>query len=96
MYGQATYTYMKGPFIYTIEGPIHDLSDSGCVIRGTMPEIVGKHMKVRLSPDDEQEPLCIKDAVVSWVHGDYFGVTFPKLKPKQYSQLREIVRKKAA
>ena len=28
MYGHATYTYKKGPFIYTIEGLILDLSET--------------------------------------------------------------------
>jgi hypothetical protein len=95
MYGHVTYTYKEGVYIYTIEGLIRDLSETGCGIRGPMPQVVGSQIKVMLSLPDQQPPLCVSGALVSWVAGDFFGVKFPKLKPHQYDRVQQLVRKMA-
>ena len=87
MYGYATYTYKEGLFIYTIEGLIRDLSETGCDIRGMKPQGVGSQIRVMLSLRDQQPPLCVSRAIVSWVAGDCFGIKFPKLKPQEYELL---------
>ena len=95
MYGYATYTYKEGLFLYTIEGLIRDLSETGCGIRGTMPQGVGSQIRVMLSLPDHQPPVCVSRAIVSWVAGDCFGVKFPKLKPHDYERVHQHVRKMA-
>jgi PilZ domain-containing protein len=96
MYGHATYTYKAGLFIFTIDGRVRDLSETGCSIRGTMPQVVGRQIRLMLSLHDEQEPLYVKGAIVSWVATDCFGVKFPKLKPNEYNRLRQHIRKMAS
>ena len=95
MYGHAIYTYKEGFYIYTVEGLIRDLSATGCDIRGTMPQVVGSQIRVMLSLPDEQPPLCVRGAIVSWVAGEFFGVKFPKLKPHEYDRVHQHVRKMA-
>ena len=95
MYGYATYTYKEGLFLYTIEGLIRDLSETGCGIRGMMPQSVGSQIRVMLSLPDHQPPLCVSRAIVSWVDGHFFGVKFPKLKPHESERVHQHVRKMA-
>jgi len=95
IYGYATYTYKEGLFLYTIEGLIRDLSETGCGIRGTMPQGVGSQIRVMLSLPDQQPPLCVSRAIVSWVAGDCFGVKFPKMKSHEYERVHQHVRKMA-
>ena len=90
-YGHGTYTYKKGPFIYTIEGCIWDLSESGCSIRGTMSPMAGERVKILLSLSREEEPLSLKGAIVAWVVRGSFGVRF-KLTPKECNRLRHHVQ----
>jgi len=95
MYAYATYTYKVGVFIYTIEGLIRDLSETGCGIRGTVPLGVGSQIRVMLSLPDQQPPFCVSRAIVSWVAGHCFGVKFPKLKPHEYERVHQHIRKMA-
>ena len=81
MYGYATYSYKKGAFIYQVEGVIADLWETGCTIQGTTPQLVGSRIRVILSLNDQQPPICVKGATVSWFAGDSFGLKFPQLNP---------------
>lgn len=92
MYGYATYSYKKGAFIYRVEGVISDLSESGCSIRGTTPQLVGMSMRVILYFNDKQPPLCVSGATVSWLSGESFGLKFPQLKPNDVVRLKERTR----
>lgn len=93
MYGHATYTYKEGVYIYTIEGLIRDLSETGCGIQGMMPQVVGRQIRLMLlSLHGEKQPFCVNGAIVSWVATDCFGVKFPKLKPYEYTRLRQHFR----
>ena len=52
-------------------------------------------MRLTLSLDDDQQPLCMNGAIVAWVAGNCFGVKFSKLKPHEYNRLRQHVRQMA-
>lgn len=89
VYGHATYSYKKGTFIYRVEGVIYDLWETGCSIRGTTPQLVGSRIRIILSLNDQQPPLCVKGAMVSWFAGETFGLKFPQLKVDDVTRLRE-------
>jgi hypothetical protein len=55
----ATYTYKMGPFIYTVEGLIRNLSATGCSIRATMPQVVGRLTTLTLPLHGNQQSLCV-------------------------------------
>jgi hypothetical protein len=90
-YGHATYNYKKGVFIYRVEGVLCDLSETGCSIRGTLPQLVGSRIRVILSLNDQQPALHVNGATVSWLGVNSFGLKFPKLKPAVVVRLREHI-----
>ena len=89
IYGYATYSYKKGAFIYRVEGVISNLCKTGCNIQGTTPQLVGSRMRVILSLNDQQPPMCVNGATVSWFAGDSFGLKFPQLKPDDVVRLEK-------
>ncbi len=91
VYGHATYNYKKGVFIYRVEGVIRDLSETGCSIRGTISQLVGSRIRVILSLNDQQPPLRVNGAIVTWLTGECFGVKFPQLRPQDLIRLQEYV-----
>ena len=76
------------------QGWLVDLSKTGCQIRGPVL-MVGTHATLVLYFSDEQDPLCITDATVTWSNGESFGVRFPKLKGADRQRLQELVLKYA-
>ena len=90
-YGRATYNYKKGVYIYRVEGVICDLGETGCSIHGTIPQLVGSRIRVILSLNDQQPPLHVNGATVSWLGANSFGLKFPKLKPADVMRLREHI-----
>jgi hypothetical protein len=95
-YGHATYSYKEGLYIYTVNGSIRDLSQTECSIRGTIPQVVGSKIRVRLCLYDQQPPLSVNGAILSWFAGGYFGVKFPKLKQNDLLRLEQYLCKVAA
>jgi hypothetical protein len=86
-YGHATYSCKVGDFIYRVEGVISELSETGCSIRGTPPQVVGSRMRVMLSLNDQQAPLCV-NATVCWFADESFGLKFPQLRPHDVARLQ--------
>jgi hypothetical protein len=95
-YGHATYSYKEGLYIYTVDGVIRDLSETGCSIRGTIPQVVGSKIRIRLCLSDQLPPLPVNGAIISWFAGGYFHVKFPKLKPNDLLRLQQYLCKVAA
>lgn len=79
MHVRVTYMHASETFTNTAEGFIRDLSPIGCGIRGRISPVVGSKISLTLCLPDREPPLCIVDARVAWVAGDFFGVKFPKL-----------------
>jgi hypothetical protein len=92
LYGHAIYSYRKGVFMYRVEGTICDLTASACTIRGAIPQLVGTRIRVILSLYDQEKPLCVNGAIVTWFAGESFGLKFPQLKQDDAIRLQEYTR----
>jgi PilZ domain-containing protein len=90
-YCQVTYTYEQGGFTYSAEGLVRDFSKKGCGIRGTtiIPPIGSKTNLMVFLPG-HIAPLYF-EGTVSWTAGEFFGVKFPEMSPKDYQVLRQYM-----
>lgn len=90
-YCQVTYTYERGGLTYSAEGFVRDFSKKGCGIRGgTIIPPVGSHTSLTVLLPGQTAPLYF-EATVSWIAGDFFGVQFPEVCPKDYQVLRQYM-----
>src|SRR5690348_11173645 len=74
------------------QGWLVDLSKTGCKITGPVL-MLGTSVTIVLYFADEQDPLCVCGATVTWSDGDSFGVRFPKLNGADRQRLQELVLK---
>lgn len=89
---RITYSGEEGARIITGEGALKDLSKTGCKIVGATSSL-GSRITLLLNLEDGQAPMCLADALVSWIARDSFAVKFPKLSPEERKRLQVAIWK---
>jgi len=72
------------------QGRLVDLSKTGCKIIGPFVP-AGTTVTLVLDLDDDQDPLCLSGATVTWTKSESFGVRFPKLRGEERQRLQWLV-----
>ncbi len=91
--GRVVYSGTDGAGLVEKEGPIKDLSKTGCKIQNYYPPVPGSTVTLQLHLEDGKAPLCFTDASVSWVAGSSLAVRFSRLSPKERKRLQEVIWK---
>ena len=89
---KVRYSGSEGADIIIGHGTITDLSRYGFRIQGNQHVKVGMELGLFLELPDQESPLCIPQATVSWVNGRWFGVELRadrKKEPKWLEYLLE-------
>ena len=89
----VTYSGTEGARFTTSKGSLKDLSKTGCKVSGTTLPAIGGRVTVTLYLNDGQTPLCLTDAVVSWIKGNIFALRFPKLTDDERKRIQAIIWK---
>lgn len=72
------------------EGILLDLSLGGCRIEGAFTGTVGTRVRLQLSLPDRAEALMIDHAVVRWVRGNQWGLSFLEVPSAVQNRLRQV------
>jgi c-di-GMP-binding flagellar brake protein YcgR len=87
------YSGEEGARIVTGEGPLIDLSKTGCKILDATTSSLGSRITLLLDLEDGQASMRLTDVLVSWIGRDSFAVRFPKLSAKERRRLQEVIWK---
>jgi hypothetical protein len=90
---RISYSGEEGARIVKGEGPLKDLSKTGCKILGATTSSLGSSLTLLLDFQDGQPPMCLTNVIVSWIARDSFAVKFPKLSAEERRRLQEVIRK---
>jgi len=90
---EVTYSGTEGARFTTSRGSLKDLSKTGCKIIGSTFPALGGRITVTLYLNDQQPPLCLTDAIVSWIKGNVFALRFPKLTGDERKRIQAVIWK---
>ena len=85
------YSGSEGADIIIGHGTITDLSRYGFRIQGNQHVKVGMELGLFLELPDQESPLCIPQATVSWVNGRWFGVELRADRKKEPEWLEYLL-----
>jgi PilZ domain len=85
------YSGINGDDVLIGDGSAVDLSEGGVGIRGNCPVKVGMELTLFLYLPDEEEPLFVSEATVSWTAGSLFGVELKEVNLRDGDRLRAIL-----
>jgi c-di-GMP-binding flagellar brake protein YcgR len=90
---EVTYSGTEGARFITSRGSLKDLSKTGCKIIGSTFPAIGSRIMVTLHLNDQQAPLCLTNAIVSWIKGNVFALRFPKLADDERKRIQAVIWK---
>jgi hypothetical protein len=86
------YSGINGDDVLIGDGSAVDLSEGGVGIRGNCPVKVGMELTIFLYLPDDEEPLFVSEATVSWTAGSLFGVELKEVNLRDSDRLRALLR----
>ena len=90
------YSGINGEDVLIGDGSAVDLSKCGLGIRGNCPVNVGMELTLFLYLLDDQEPLFISEAMVTWTAGSLFGVEVKEISLHDSDRILSFLRIQSA
>lgn len=76
------------------EAKVTNISTAGCRAESDINLAEGLEFVVLLQLPDQKNPVRIDRAIVRWVDGNSFGLSFSLFLPSERARLREFIGKK--
>jgi len=73
------------------QGRTLDISSGGCKIESEMKVTKGATFECRLHIPGLDWPLRIDEAMVRWVEGNTFGISFTRIRPEELAKLNLVL-----